>query len=240
MSPAGSQTRMTRPLQRFGIVAAFALVLFAVSASALAHVEITTEDELHPLTVATISFEFDHGCDGQPTTELAVRVPDEVLEYGIWPTESDGWTAYVEDGVMIWTGGEPIPDHQHHAFQAELSVPNLPGETLYLPTIQRCGDTEVHWIQRPGEDEEDGDRPAPSITVSDQPAPDQPGIVDLEDEEPPPPPEEDDDEPIMEPVASPVADVDEPTNWWPLVVALTVGVLAGLPATAWRRARRQA
>jgi periplasmic copper chaperone A len=216
-----------------------AVLVVGTMTAALAHVGIETDADPDPGRIVPVSFVFDHGCNGEPTTEFRVLLPDGITDVDVDPVAEGGWEARVADGVLTWSGGEPVPDHQLHAFSAEIALPNQPGETLYFPTIQRCGDAESAWIQVPGEGEEPGDldAPAPSLTLTDRPAPEEPATHDLEDETPPPPADED-EEPTMEPVATPVADAEETRGWLPVVfgLALAAAVIA-LVAAAIKRSR---
>lgn len=218
-----------------------AVLVLGTMTAAHAHVRIETDADPDPGSIVLVSFVFDHGCDGEPTTEFRVRLPDGIADADVDPVEDGGWEARVVNGVLTWSGGEPVPDHQLHTFSAEIALPNQPGETLYFPTIQRCGDAESAWIQVPGGDEErdDLDAPAPSVTLTDRPAPQQPETHDLEDETPPPTPDEDEaEEPTMEPVSTPVADAEETGGWLPIAfgLALAAAVIA-LVAAAVKRSR---
>lgn len=169
-----------------------AALLFLMAAPASAHVGIIDGSAVPGGGHGTqITLRVPHGCDGAPTDTLEVQVPEGVTD--VKPRWMAGWTietqpraaatgslapvasappadasapsAEPEVGVVVWTGG-PLPDALYLDFQLLAVFPETPG-VLYLPVVQRCGATEVAWIQIPaeGQGEDDLDRPAPSVTV---------------------------------------------------------------------------
>ena len=48
-----------------------------------------------------------------------------------------------------------------------MRMPNLPGDTLWFPVVQRCAQGETRWIQIPVEGEPEPDEPAPGVTLTD-------------------------------------------------------------------------
>jgi len=115
----------------------------------------------------TFSFVVEHGCDGAATVEVAIQIPEGAFD--IVPAAPEGWSGSVEEGtqaVVRFTGG-PLADDVEEAFGFEMVTPNLPGETIFFPTVQTCEAGEIAWI-----DTSDGaEEPAPRIvlTANDQP-----------------------------------------------------------------------
>ena len=115
----------------------------------------------------TFSFVVEHGCDGAATVEMAIQIPEGAFD--IVPAAPEGWSGSVEEGtqaVVRFTGG-PLADDLEEAFGFEMVTPNLPGETIFFPTVQTCEAGEIAWI-----DTSDGaEEPAPRIvlTANDQP-----------------------------------------------------------------------
>jgi uncharacterized protein YcnI len=140
-----------------------------------------------------ITFRVPHGCDGAATDTLEVQVPEGVTS--VKPKWMAGWTIETEPrgmagasiapaapvdpavspaghaeeavdvGVVRWTGAT-LPDSQYLDFQLRAIFPETPG-TIVFPTVQRCGDVEVAWIEIPaeGQSEDDLEHPAPAVTV---------------------------------------------------------------------------
>jgi periplasmic copper chaperone A len=150
-----------------------AVLLGPLARTGAAHVHVEPEDDPDPGAEVELRFVFDHGCYGHPTTELSVLLPDGIDPAEVTPVEEDGWRAVVDDATVTWTGGDPIPDHTLHEFRMAAVLPPTPGATLHFPTIQRCDDEEVAWIQVPddGEDPADLERPAPALQLTDRPPP---------------------------------------------------------------------
>ncbi|MCU1502586.1 MAG: hypothetical protein JWM12_1940, partial [Ilumatobacteraceae bacterium] len=87
---------------------------------------------------ATITLEPNHGCDGSPTIQVAVRAPVEAAV----PGEVDGWSVTAEpDGsgrtVLRWTGGV-LPADQRGAFPVTFTAPDTVGALLTFPSVQYC------------------------------------------------------------------------------------------------------
>lgn len=93
-----------------------------------------------------VTFTFDHGCAGAPTTSLRVQLPEGTS--GVTPEDPTGWTSTSSASELRWTGGS-IPDGQRGSFAATMTIPGQAGETVYLPAIQGCPDgVEEAWIDK--------------------------------------------------------------------------------------------
>ncbi len=126
-----------------------------------------------------------HGCDGAATTAIRVRIPDGVINAK--PMPKPGWTlettiapypepvAYFDqtltEGVqeIIWSGGE-LPDewYDEFVFRGHLPDGGQPGQVLYFPVVQECGDTATRWIEIPaeGQTSDDLEESAPGVTLT--------------------------------------------------------------------------
>jgi uncharacterized protein YcnI len=131
---------------------------------------------------ATVTLRPTHGCGDSPTVSVLVRAPVE----GARAEEVSGWTATsTPDGegntVLEWTGGS-LPADQTGAFPLTFTVPDVVGELLTFPSVQRCASgEELAWIGGDPADEYPAPRllvlPAgsePAETIDDVP-PDAPG-----------------------------------------------------------------
>jgi uncharacterized protein YcnI len=163
---------------------ALGVVVLGVAAPASAHVEITaTTTAAGANTVLTVNV--PHGCDGSPTTKIAIQIPKEINE--VTPTRNALWNVTkqtekldppvtAEDGdeitertaTVVYTAKTPLPDGYRDAFELSLQLPDAEGTTLTFPTIQTCEKGESAWIEVPeaGQSEEDLELPAPSVTIT--------------------------------------------------------------------------
>ena len=129
-----------------------------------------------------ITLRISHGCSGAATTALSVKIPAGVTQ--VTPAYVPGWAVAVKerkldppikgwDGAMLsetvdevtWTGG-PIPDHLFADFKLKVEFPNDSGKTFYFKTIQKCGSTEMRWIETPKQGEKDFDFSDPTNPVA--------------------------------------------------------------------------
>lgn len=161
-------------------VAAAAVVLTA--APAAAHVTISPEEgAAGSYTVLTASV--PHGCDGSPTTKVAIQLPEEILT--VTPTRNPLWEVRkvmeqldepladahgneVTERVaqVVYTTEEPLPEGYRDAFELSLQLPDTPGETLVFPILQTCVEGEAAWVETAADGSTDElDSPAPTVTV---------------------------------------------------------------------------
>lgn len=160
-----------RRLASIVVIAAAAVTLSPGVASAHADADVVA---VAAGEEATINFRPNHGCDGSPTIEVAVRVPVSGATGG----DVEGWTSTAEpDGegrtVVEWTGGS-LPDDVTGAFPVTFEVPDTVGELLLFPAVQTCenGD-EWSWLN--GDPE--SDNPIPRLLVL---APGSPSAVSID------------------------------------------------------------
>lgn len=162
-----------------------ALGLVALSAGAAsAHVTVTP-DTTAAGGYAVLTFAVPHGCEGSPTTKIAIAMPEEVPQ--VTPTVNPGWTVEkvqekldppVEDAhgntvtervsQVVYTARTPLPDGYRDTLALSLQLPEKEGETLTFPIVQTCvkGSTSWNETAAEGQDEEELAHPAPSVTIT--------------------------------------------------------------------------
>ncbi len=151
---------MARILLRSSLTA---LVVVLVSAApAFAHVEVG-DSSVDMTGAATVTFTFDHGCSGQPTTSLRMKIPDGVTN--VVPQPVDGWQTAVTATEFSWTGGS-IPDGQTGTFTATMEITGTAGTTIWFPTVQGCPSAEEAWIEIPAAGAPEPENVAPSIVLA--------------------------------------------------------------------------
>lgn len=170
---------MYRHITRSLVACALALfTLVALAGRASAHV--SPVDPTAPAGgYATVELQIPHGCDGQATNQVSVQLRDDMSS--VKAQAIPGWTVEyerqpldepievhgqpVEDfvAVVTWTtAADPLPDDQFMRFGISMKMPDLPGETVLLPTVQHCvAGGESAWLDA----DPDADHPAPSIEL---------------------------------------------------------------------------
>jgi len=153
-----------------GATAGLALAVAAPLAAA-AHVHVTPETAAAGST-ETLTFSFSHGCDGSPTTALAVDIPEGVGN--ATPVVQGGWTITRElgsDGVptrVVYTADAPVEDGLKATVAMDVLFTEAAAETtLAFPVTQTCAEGETAWTQtaEDGQDPHDLDAPAPLVEV---------------------------------------------------------------------------
>src|SRR5690606_23975459 len=115
-------------------------VLTATTGAVHAHVDTDAQTStVEPDGFATVLFVFDHGCEGQPTTSLRVKIPEGV--YDVQPQPVEGWQTAVTPTEFSWTGGS-IPDSERAVFVATMRVTGEQGTTIWFPAVQGCPTAE--------------------------------------------------------------------------------------------------
>ena len=169
---------------RFGVaVATGATVVLAGAGIASAHVTVDPGDG-GAGDSTLVTFAFSHGCNGSPTTEVRIQIPESVPT--VAPTMNAGWdVAKVMETLdppiegahgeqltervaeVVYTAKTPVPDGYRDTFVLSLTLPDTPGEALWFPTIQTCEGGETAWIEIPadGQDHDDLDAPAPGFVI---------------------------------------------------------------------------
>lgn len=125
-----------------------------------------------------------HGCGSSPTTAVRIQIPEHISD--VRPMPKPGWDVTVvrvklgqpyQDGhgnqitervsEIHWHGGRLAPDH-YDEFVFRARLPDMPGTTLYLPTIQQCESGIHRWIEIPSPGKSVGDykEPAPQLILT--------------------------------------------------------------------------
>lgn len=182
---------LARPLLRLAALpAAVGLLTLATAGTANAHVTITpTETAAGAYTILTVSV--PHGCDGSPTTKIAIQIPESILS--VTPTRNSFWTESIQKkklatpvkdahgnevtervATVTYTAKTPLPDGVRDTLELSLQLPDAAGETLAFPTIQTCAKGKTGWteVAPDGESAEELEHPAPAFTVSEAEAED--------------------------------------------------------------------
>ena len=162
--------------------ALIAAAFTAVSAPAVAHVSFETA-QASPNSTYKAILRVPHGCDGQPTLKVRVRIPEGVV--AIKPMPKPGWRlettkgAYVRayqvhgetvsEGVtdIVWTGSLDDAFYDEFVFQARFTNAFQPDAMVYFPVVQECEKGTAEWTQVPsaGEDPHKLASPAPGVKI---------------------------------------------------------------------------
>ncbi len=126
-----------------------------------------------------------HGCEGSPTTQVTVQIPDGInsvtpTRHAFWEvdkgveqldppvTDAHGNEITERVATVTYTATTPLPDGYRDAFELSVQLPDDEGRVLAFPTVQTCEEGESAWIEVPadGQSEEDLELPAPSLTLT--------------------------------------------------------------------------
>lgn len=178
-------------IRRTALPATAALGAIAlIAAPATAHVTVSPS-ATGAGAYTVLAFSVPHGCDGSPTTRVAIALPPEI--HAATPTRNPFWAVEkvmdrLEQPVtdahgnevtervaqVVYTARTPLPDGQRDTFELSLQLPDAEGETLAFPVVQRCERGETGWteVAADGQDALALERPAPLVTISaaDEPA----------------------------------------------------------------------
>ena len=156
--------------------------LFSLPAlPAAAHVTLEVQQASANSTYRAV-FRVPHGCDGQATMRVTVRLPEGTAN--ALPMPKAGWRlttvprpdqpAPVGHGAVpqlaevIWEGG-PLEHHHYDEFIVRFRLPDTANQMLYFPVVQDCvGGGQAAWVEIP----EPGVRvtqyryPAPSLRIT--------------------------------------------------------------------------
>jgi periplasmic copper chaperone A len=150
-------------MRRFLLLsAALGAVSLATATPAAAHID-PDPKEAQAGSTQPIAFTVEHGCDGSPTIQLDMRLPDGVT--GAAPDPVAGWDGSIDDGVVTFVGG-PLPDDTEGTFSVTMTLPPTPDTTIHFPFVQRCEVGEIRWIGIPAEPGDELDEPAPALLLT--------------------------------------------------------------------------
>jgi uncharacterized protein YcnI len=111
----------------------------------------------------SVAFTIEHGCDGSPTVQLDMRLPDGVTDAEPEPFED--FEGSIDGGVITYVGG-PLADDQEATFAVTMTLPPTPDTTIFFPIVQRCEEGEIRWIAIPDEPGQELDEPAPALALT--------------------------------------------------------------------------
>ena len=126
-----------------------------------------------------------HGCQGSPTTEVIVDIPEGVI--GVKPMPKPGWTLSLSKGPyarsyafhhgetksvgvkqVTWSGGSLADEYFDQFVLSTFIAGELqPGAKLYFAVTQKCASGEQHWSEVPaeGQDAHSLKHPAPQLML---------------------------------------------------------------------------
>lgn len=175
----------SRPLAKAAAAAGAAgLIALSVAAPASAHVTVTpTTTAAGAYTVLT--FAMGHGCEGSPTTSLAISIPEGINTVSperngfyevtkemeeLDPPVDDGHGGELTERVatVTYTASTPLPEGYRDSFDLSVKLPEEEGQDLIFPAVQKCAEGENPWTQvlAEGQSEDDLDYPAPFFTTT--------------------------------------------------------------------------
>jgi copper(I)-binding protein/uncharacterized protein YcnI len=151
--------------------------------AAHAHASISPADVVNFSTVRAV-ITFEHGCDGAPTTEVILTIPEGFIT--VKPIDRKGWESAVTEGQYAatyhidgvgdvssgvteirWSGGS-TPDDRPARFMFEGIMQSFNDQTFFaFPATQICGtDGKIVWDEVPTVEGPELEHPAPYMTVS--------------------------------------------------------------------------
>jgi uncharacterized protein YcnI len=170
-------------LPTLGATAALGVVALTTTAAS-AHVSVSP-DTTAAGAYAVLTFSVPHGCEGSPTTKIAIQVPDQITS--VTPTVNPNWdvrkvTAKLaqpikdDDGneitervsQVVYTAKTPLADGYRDTLALSLQLPAKEGESLQFPVVQTCEKGQTSWNETAaeGQDPETLQNPAPTLTIT--------------------------------------------------------------------------
>lgn len=170
----------TKPAQ----IAALTLAgLIGLATAAAAHVTLETPEAAQKSTYKAV-LRVGHGCEGEATQRLRVRIPEGVI--AVKPMPKPGWTIEIVKGAykqgydyygtkltegvteLVWSGNE-LPDdyYDEFTFRAYLTEALPVGSMVWFPVVQECANGAERWIEIPaeGQDADDFEMPAAGVKI---------------------------------------------------------------------------
>lgn len=158
----------------FAAIGAGALLALGGPLAASAHVTVDPSSTAAG-SYAVLTFAFSHGCEGSPTTAVAIAMPDGIGS--VAPTINPGWDVAVETdpadtsehpavSQVVYTAKTPVADGLRDTLAVSVKLPDdAAGETLAFPVTQTCVEGQTDWVELQTGDAEP-DNPAPVIEVT--------------------------------------------------------------------------
>ncbi|HRO11864.1 MAG TPA: DUF1775 domain-containing protein [Amaricoccus sp.] len=159
-----------------------AALAVAAAGAAQAHVSLETREAPVGTTYKAV-LRVPHGCEGEATKTIRVRIPEGM--FAVKPMPKAGWTletvtgpyakpykqhgSELTEGVVevSWTGELPDAFYDEFVLRGTLAGDLAPGTTLFFPVVQECADKTERWIEIPasGQDPDSLEYPAPGVTL---------------------------------------------------------------------------
>lgn len=172
-TPTATRTAgRTRALATAGL-AAGALLALGAPLAASAHVTVTPSDTSAG-AYALLTFATSHGCEGSPTTSIAIDIPEGIVS--VSPTVNPNWTVEkISTGEgdaarvsqVVYTAITPLEDGLRDTFVLSAKLPtDAVGETIEFPVLQGCAVGETSWSEPVVAGEEEPELPAPGFVLT--------------------------------------------------------------------------
>ena len=131
-----------------------------------------------------ITLTVGHGCEGSPTTQVVVQVPEGIND--VTPGILPGWDIEVateplpepiedahgeqiteRESQVTFTPqpGNELPDGFRLGYTLGFQAPDTPGEYLFFKTIQVCAEGQTEWIEEYTGEGEEPEHPSPVVEV---------------------------------------------------------------------------
>lgn len=152
---------------------ALAAGLVLAPAAAFAHVSVDPSTEPLAGESTTLTFGVNHGCDGSPTTKVAVSIPEGLS--GVHPIADAGWTIEVERAgdagrvsTVTYTAVDPLPSDIRGEVKMQVGFADDAAGELVFPVEQTCEAGSTSWseVAEAGQDAHDLEAPAPTLTMA--------------------------------------------------------------------------
>lgn len=171
---------------RFILKKIFIFILACFSVSAFPHVLLENQEAMSDSYFKSI-FKVTHGCDGSPTRQLIVEIPEGFK--GAKPMVKSGWDLTVQKSKLDksyishkktitedvrrieWSGG-PLASAYYDEFVIVGQVPDVPGN-LYWKVTQVCELGKLEWVEIPSLGKSVKDYKFPAAVLKVLPLPDQ-------------------------------------------------------------------
>jgi len=122
-----------------------------------------------------------HGCEGQATHTVRIKLPDEVV--GVKPMPKAGWKLTTVEGPyakpfdnhgcsetkgvreIVWSGGDLADAHYDEFVFTSTIIRDAAAGMIYAPVVQECANGRQAWIDIPKAGEARPKAPAPGIRL---------------------------------------------------------------------------
>ena len=167
-------------MQKYILGTLGAAVLGLATTPALAHATLEVKEAAAGAAYRAV-IRVGHGCEGQATQTLRVKLPDGF--YNAKPMPKAGWTLETVKGAyatpfdnhgkemtegtreVVWSGGDLQDDwYDEFVLRGTVGPEVAPGTVLYFPTVQECANGIADWTDTSGN--ADLPNPAPGVTVT--------------------------------------------------------------------------